>query len=170
MKIRDFTERDVPGMATAKLAAWRRFYRGIVPDAMLDSMTVDQVQSIMLSELTPAAKALVLESDQAVAGYVMYGASRPPSAIDNSVAEVMQIYLQPSVVRMGLGRLLIQEALDRLFRDGFRAVTVWCFEKNAGGCRFFEAVGFTQDAASRVVTLGGTQINLVCYEKELAIT
>ena len=154
-------------MAAVKVSAWPQFFRDIVPLAMLGSLTVDEVCDRLRGELSDCSGVLIFDSGSCVAGYVMYGASRDSGRGTEMAGEIMQLYVDPAFVGAGRGRRLALKALEHLSDDGFAAARAWCFEKNKRGRRFYESLGFRLDGGLKTETIGGADIRVVRYRKQL---
>lgn len=88
---------------------------------------------------------LVAEADGRIAGYAYAGRYRPRSAYRFSVED--SIYVAPDAQRRGIGRLLLQELIDRCTRAGYRQmVAVIGDSANHGSIGVHAAAGFAQVA------------------------
>lgn len=63
--------------------------------------------------------------------------------------EVVSLYTLPAYWGSGLGRALMDRALDALAAAGYANVCLWAFEANGRACRFYEKCGFTRDGARK---------------------
>jgi ribosomal protein S18 acetylase RimI-like enzyme len=147
VRIRPATPGDIPALARVHVATWRAAYRGIVPDAQLDGLSIeDSIENWRENLLRPGRTNLVAEADSVVVGFVAFGPTRGPDLDPESVGEIYGVYLHPSVWRTGYGRALMDEALRRLEDDGFVEVMLWTWERNRPACAFYERLGFVSDA------------------------
>lgn len=169
MEVRAATVDDAPGIAAVHVAAWQWAYAGLLPDSMLDRLSVgpraETWRSIMGNpELDEPFVALV---DGRVIGFVHQGASRDADA-SPSTGEVTAIYLDPDHVGTGAGSALWRRALARLSESGFTGVTVWVLDTNERGRRFYERMGFTPDGAQKEEDRGSFTSREVRYRGVVA--
>lgn len=88
---------------------------------------------------------LVAEIDGRIAGYAYAGKYRPRSAYRFSVED--SIYVGPHEQRRGIGRVLLQELIERCTRAGYRQmIAVIGDSANYGSIGVHAAAGFAQVA------------------------
>lgn len=144
---------DVPGIAEVQVRTSQAAYRGHVPDAVLDALSVDtriEVWNTILSESSwPAPAILVADDNARIAGFVHLCPSRDHDA-GPEIGEVAAIYLMPEHWGKGWGQALLDRAVATLQLAGFCAATLWVLDFNARARRFYEAGGWQADGATRV--------------------
>ena len=97
----------------------------------------------------PDLALLVAEEDGQVVGYTGCGSSRDEDVGDD-VGEVRSMFVTPSSWRGGVGRALMNAALDELRDRGYSTAIVWSFTANDRANRFYESFGFERDGAERI--------------------
>jgi ribosomal protein S18 acetylase RimI-like enzyme len=151
--IRRAAAADAPAIARVHVASWQVAYRGMVPDALLDELSVERRERGWRERLgradDGASFTLVAERDGAVAGFCSIAAPSRDGDAGERTAEVAAIYVEPAHWRSGVGATLLGEALDVLRADGFADVTLWVLEANARGRAFYERLGFAADGATQ---------------------
>jgi len=161
-------------MAEAHVLGSQVSDRGIVPDAILDAMSVSGSQehwmreliSTMLDESRTCA-ILVCERAGQVTGFVSVGASRDEDA-EEDTGEAYALYVAPQHWRQGCGAALLAAALTRLRDDGCRQVTLWALRHNGRARAFYEAQGFVVDGGEQCVErAGGFVTDEVRYRRAL---
>lgn len=80
-------------------------------------------------------------------GFVGIGPSRDP--VDSRLGEVDTIAVEPDFWRRGIGRSLIRLAESELIEDGYHEAILWTVADYELGYRFYEAVGWALDGATR---------------------
>lgn len=146
-RIRAATPADARAIAEVHVASWRATYRGLLPDAYLDRLSVDEREAQRREVLEdPASEwgTLVAEEDGRVIGFAAFGPSRDDDAPPGT-GEIPAIYLAPEVVGTGVGRDLFAEATAGLRKAGFERATLWVLEANERARRFYERAGWTLD-------------------------
>jgi ribosomal protein S18 acetylase RimI-like enzyme len=162
--VRRASEADVMAVAAIKVAAWRHAYRGIVPQAVLDALTPEQVRAEWLGVAgdTFYERALVAEKDGALYGYAMFGPVQGDA--HGHSGQLYAIYLQPALIGTGLGAQLFGAASARLQQDGHDSFLLWVFTANTRARRFYERQGGRLIADAALVTeIGGAQLPEVAY-------
>lgn len=139
--IRTATLSDADGIARAHTASWRSSYRGILPDAVLDRIDVDQRAASWRRVLTdPGVLCLVAydTTHREIVGFCDAGRPRGDSPY---AAEVYRIYLEHHAKRHGLGREMFDLVADWLRAQQLRSLVIWVLENNHHARRFYEAMG-----------------------------
>lgn len=136
---------DADAIAAVWLRAWRSAYRGLVPGAVLDALSLDERRELWRGRLARGEPALVAEQDGRVAGYCRV--LRPSRDADaaSGTAEIASLYVDPR--GLGVGGALLRAALAELRADGWRAATLWVFARNDAAHRFYARFGFSPDGA-----------------------
>jgi len=91
---------------------------------------------------------LLAEEDGELLGFTACGESRDPDATSGD-GEVRTFFVAPGRWRQGVGRALMEAALDDLRERGYTEATVWSFDANARANAFYEAHGFARDGTER---------------------
>ena len=89
---------------------------------------------------------VLVEEDGEVLGISTCGESRDDD-VDESVGEIRNFFVAPGRWGGGVGRALMEGALDALRERGYSTATVWSFAANDRANAFYEALGFTRDGA-----------------------
>jgi ribosomal protein S18 acetylase RimI-like enzyme len=129
------------------VASWRETYAGIVPDAMLTSLSVVSRTAMwdrIMREPTMSGSTVVhiAELDGKVIGFGSCGSQRSENLKDRGYeGEISAIYVLRAFQGHGVGaRLLFKMASDLLAR-GFPAASLWVLRDNTTARRFYERYG-----------------------------
>jgi GNAT superfamily N-acetyltransferase len=161
--IRPATLEDSAALAEAHVRSWRAAYRGVVPDAYLDALSVEGCAARWRNALRQGQRDVaVCEVDGALVGFVSVEPSRDADC-NPGTGEVVAIYIDPAVWRRGLGRRLMDWAKDVARRRGWQRLTLWVLRDNAQARAFYEAAGFHLDGAARDHDFSGTPVAEVRY-------
>jgi GNAT superfamily N-acetyltransferase len=150
IEVRPATERDAQGIAEAHVRAWQAAYRGLVPDRILDGLSLEGAErnwQRLVGER--GAFTLVAGREGAVDGFCTVSTPSRDTDATQSTAEVAAIYVHPDRWRAGIGRALLDEALGRLREEGWRDVTLWVFGANDEARAFYATRAFQPDGAER---------------------
>jgi GNAT superfamily N-acetyltransferase len=155
MKLRRAGPDDVPLIARVHFESWRAAYRGVVPDSYLDSFTVEKREAAFKRHLAEREGEYYLVEDQGHAiGLLSMGVCSDPDLKGKNTGELRALYLMPDRWRQGVGTLAIREAERMLLARGHQQVVLWVLKVNAAARRFYEAVGYWKDGATKTVEWG----------------
>lgn len=162
--IRYATMHDAPAIARLYQHTTRIAYRGYVPDAVLDTRSLDDLTQLWTSRTgqPPSKERRVLVADApqtpqqvsdsadlaAIVGFIAIGAANGEQETP-ATGELHYIFVAPEQWSTGLGRLLIKRATDLLRDDGYRQAILWVFSENKRARRFYEATGWRYDELER---------------------
>jgi len=147
LQIRKATVADASRIAEIHVRSWQAAYRGVMPDAVLDALSVQKRTDFWTSYLTEQSRdTLVLDDDGRVQGWIDFGTCRDADAPND--VEVYGIYLDPSIYRRGYGQILWNEARERFAQQNARRIAVWVLDANERARRFYEAMGGVLDPAA----------------------
>jgi GNAT superfamily N-acetyltransferase len=170
--IRVATPADARGVAHVVVTTWRVAYKGMISDAGLASLSVSEREDCWKARLggrDPNAldwTTVVCEEGSNIIGFAT---SRPCGDEDkdsSSVGEVLAMYVLPDHWGRGLGKRLMDGALDQLKARSFSEVSLWVVEMNSRARRFYESAGFQADGLKRLTVRLGTEIVEVRYIKK----
>ena len=150
---------DAASIARVHVESWRTTYRGLVPDAYLAALNVEERTHRWREILNLAGQTTVAEVEGAVVGFISGGPIH--ELVDGYDAEVYAIYLLQEFQGKGIGRALLLDLARRLDEVGFRSLAVWVIEKNPA-TRFYERSGAIRVGA-REREIGGARLPLVAY-------
>jgi ribosomal protein S18 acetylase RimI-like enzyme len=168
--VRRAVPEDARAVAVVHVRSWQAAYRGLVPDEVLDSLSVDRRATLWVDAIAdpnPRCGVWVAERGGVLVGFVHV---RPTKDVDAapSTGEVGAIYLAPEAWSLGLGRALLDSAVVDLRRTGFQAATLWVFRDNERARRFYERAGWASDGALKSIEIGGLLLAEVRYRIDLA--
>ena len=142
VSIRRALPADAPGIALVRVASWRTTYRGMIPDAYLDGMKVEDSTALWQRVLTAArntTSVFVAEDESGVCGFAA-GLMLAERKFDID-AELTAIYLRPERQRAGLGRRLFGAVLAAERTHGATGLLTWVIAGNRGARTFYEGLG-----------------------------
>jgi GNAT superfamily N-acetyltransferase len=155
ISIRRATTDDAGTIAAIQVGTWRVAYRGLVPDAHLEKMSVERSAKRHREALaTGGLEVYLAEQNGEAAGFVGLGACRDEDLDATTTGEVWGIYLHPSAWRKGIGTQLCRYAEDVLRGRGFTSLVIWVFAGNANARRFYEAMGYSAECVTQPSSLG----------------
>lgn len=112
----------------------------------------------------PAHTIHVATFEELLCGLIVLLPSRDADA-SASVGEIGALMVDPSAWRRGVGRALMDSALEASTASGYDDVTLWVFEENARARRFYEAQRFATDGATQKKQRNGYRLQEVRYRR-----
>jgi len=170
--VRPARAEDAGQIAFVHVRSWQGAYRGLLPQAFLDGLDVAQRTRTWEQALAgpddPKAAVLVADDGGSVIGFVGYFPSRDPDADPVLTGEIGAIYLLPGAWGGGIGRRLMDAALDALAAAGFTQATLWVLDSNVRARRFYEAGGWSADGTTKEDDSRGFPLSEVRYRRSLS--
>ena len=152
---------DAPAMAALHVRAWRAAYTGIMPDAFLAGLRVEEREamwrrSLTAPEVAPAERAIfVAEEAGTLLGVAAAGHARGDDEF--GMGELYAINVDPSAWGGDASGALLDAATAWL--DGrFAASILWVVDGNARARAFYESAGWSPDGATKTEDYDGTKV------------
>lgn len=141
---------DAGALAETAIAAWRDGFRGIVPEEVdpRQAWRPERIAERLRGGDGDGSEILAAEVDGEIGGLVLLGPHRD-SGWTAREGEVIALYVHPARWRQGVGRALVEAALETLARSGYRQAVVWTLAQSARNLAFYEALGFHRDGATQ---------------------
>lgn len=159
---------DARGIAEVHVGSWQSAYRGIIPDDVLDGLSVDEFLTRRGAIFREGATITwIVESDGRIVGFADVAASRDADAVPGATGELLSVYLLADFWERGLGRALCRQAFTSLKARGHRDVTTWVLSENVRARAFYERIGMCRDPAEKQTHLGGRELSEIRYRAAL---
>ncbi|MFF2429017.1 GNAT family N-acetyltransferase [Streptomyces mirabilis] len=129
---------DCERVAEIRVRGWQSAYRGLMPEAYLDALSV---------------------AEDAARRRERFG--RGGGAIVNLV------YVDPERVGTGVGRALLTESIARCTAAGHERLLLWVLEGNTRARRFYAQAGFGPDGGEEPFDVDGVAVPEVRYARTL---
>ena len=160
MQIREARVEDARAIAEVHLASWKTTYPGIIPQAYINGLKVENGVARWQVELNgKKASIFVAEDQRGVFGFAAGGVMIHP--VDGYDSELGAIYLLASHQRKGAGRALMQRVASQLRQRGFANMVVWVLRDNPA-CAFYQRMGGVQ-VGEQMIEIGGKPLPEVAY-------
>jgi len=167
MNIRQATVEDAHQIARIHIQTWQRAYAGIVNDAYLQSLSIEDRTSRWREILSKDTESnFIVEDEDEVAGWISFGKSRDEDA---RAGEIYGIYVHPDYWGRGFGRELMAAAEDDLREQKFKMITLWVLELNERSRYFYSKAGYSFDGSKKPYSIGGQELWVVRYVKNVEI-
>jgi L-amino acid N-acyltransferase YncA len=167
------TEADVPAVSAIRVTGWQTAYAGIVPRSYLDGLTVEaDVQQRRRHFERPregTTNLVAVDAHGQVVGWACFGRFRGDGA-STAMGELYALYVQPSRMGSGVGRVLLEAVHARARADGrIRVMLLWVLTHNTRARRFYERAGYAADGAVQADDYDGVSVPEVRYRRILQV-
>jgi ribosomal protein S18 acetylase RimI-like enzyme len=145
--IRTASFADARDLASMHVASWRETYLGMVPDAVLSSLSVDGRAAMweqILRAPTTVGSTLVYLADieGKIVGFGSCGSQRTEVLKEKGYdGEISAIYVLKAFQRHAIGTRLLYALAADLSKRGFGSASLWVLRDNAPARRFYERYG-----------------------------
>jgi GNAT superfamily N-acetyltransferase len=163
MLIRGATSADADGIAEVHVRSWQAAYRGLMPQHVLDGLSVAERAAgwaRILAE-TPR-RTLVAVDGERVVGWASFGDARDADAGEpdsrGGTGELWGIYAHPDAWSTGVGHRLLT-AVERELRDaGHETAYLWVLDGNERASTFYERHGWHADGGMKIDRRPGLEL------------
>lgn len=166
--IRPATPSDIPAIASLHVAGWKGAYGGIVDQAYLDSLTVEQRISDWTEWMASGESHVFLAEEEGhPAGFAVIGRTKTPPPGSSPIrpshsGEIYALYLAPDFWRRGIGSALIRYAARELKARKHSAICLWVLDANGRAKNFYEKMG-GQKLGGKMIDIGPSTLKEICY-------
>ncbi|SRR5579863_10482214 len=159
--VRSALANDARSIAEVHVGSWKTTYKGIFPDTLLESLSIDNRESSWKQALTQPGLVTLVGCDAVdkVVGFICGGGERTGQL--KCDGELHAIYILQIAQRQGLGTLLVRRFVRELRSRGLTSMAVWVLALNPFRT-FYEALGGQMIAEQRI-ECGGKSFSEVAY-------
>lgn len=133
---------DALGVAIVHVASWQTAYRGLMPDEVLDGLSVEQRAEgwrRIISDQNAPGRTIVADRHGEIVGWASFGPGRDEGARERG--ELWGLYAHPSAFSSGVGHALLSAVEGALRADGYTSAYLWVLDGNDRAERFYERHG-----------------------------
>ena len=160
MNVRPARPEDARRLGEIHVETWRATYPGVMPQELLDSLSVDAREQLWKEWIpNPEVAVFVAESAGEVVGFVSIG----PCLTVPELGELYAIYVVPEAHGKGAGPALMEAAVASLGERWDEAI-LWVATENPRARRFYEREGWITDG-ERVESFGGAEVPETRYRR-----
>lgn len=160
MLIRFAVPGDEHGIAVVHVESWQAAYRGLMPQKVLDDLSIPQRESgwhEYLHDPERVSRTLVAERDGEIVGWAGFGDARESDAPGSG--ELWGIYALPSAWSSGVGHALLETVEQKLADAGHSTVYLWVLDGNERAAAFYTKHGWIDDGGTKVEERPGLILN-----------
>ena len=149
MEIRKANPNDSKLIAEILVNSWRHAYKEIMPDELLDNLSVESKSNDWNKQLNDGGEAYVLIEAEEIIGVIEICRFRDRLKKYEHFAEIPVIYLSPQKMGQGYGFKLLEFAIKLLDSRGIKSIAIWVLEKNHPAIKFYRKMGFTSSGTKK---------------------
>jgi GNAT superfamily N-acetyltransferase len=151
MQVREASPRDEPIIAELYVASRRAAWRGIVDDAYLDGLDVEEEgvrYSPTLRRGMQDGAFWSVRKESGIVGFVTFVADH-----ESRTGHVGALFVSPDRFRSGIGTSLLDAALTALEHGGCDEAILWTLEEDRGLTAFYRMRGWEADGGTQIIEL-----------------
>ena len=140
--IRPATPADAAAIAQVRIDSWRTTYKGMIPDAYLAAMKIDESAALWEKILTAgpnATSVFVAAGANGIVGFAAGNMLAEPKYGLN--AELSAVYLVHAAQRAGIGQRLVATVAAAQRAHGAEGLIAWVIAGNKAARAFYEKLG-----------------------------
>ncbi len=153
--IRQASAKDARQIAEIIVEDWKAAYRGVIEDAYLDSLSVEERCA---REVGRYAQYTVAAEGEKVLGL----AWNELTDGEDTDCEIVALYVRYADRNRGIGKALFRNAADDFRAAGRKRMIVWCLRDNLEARKFYEAMGGKEHRAGSHIW-GAREYPMVSY-------
>ncbi|QHA09200.1 GNAT family N-acetyltransferase [Streptomyces broussonetiae] len=170
LTVRAMTEVDVPAVSAIRVTGWQAAYAGILPQSYLDEMTVEadvqQRRRHFERSREGTTNLVAVDARGRVVGWACFGRFRG-NGTSTAMGELYALYVQPSLIGSGIGRMLLEAVHSHAHADDFGLMLLWVLTDNTRARHFYERAGYIADGAVQADDYDGVSVSEVRYRRAL---
>jgi GNAT superfamily N-acetyltransferase len=165
LTIRRAGQGDAAAIAEVHVSSWRGAYEGLLPQEMLDTLSVERRAEVWRDLLRrPEQSTFVADDDGKVIGFSSTGPGRDEDT--KSDGELYAIYVAPAAWSTGAGHALHEVSVETLGARFDQAV-LWVLAANRRARTFYERHGWAADGSTKQDRRGDVLLDEVRYRRRL---
>ncbi len=160
--IRPATVDDASAIGHVHVESWRSTYERLMPDSVLDNLSVEQRADFWRQVIERAKKQsvfIVTDQQDNVVGFVNGGLERERNPVYN--AELYALYLLKEQQGYGYGQGLFKALAERFVEQVHMAMLLWVLSTNPSR-GFYEKLG-GRYLKTKPIDIGGVTLEEVAY-------
>jgi GNAT superfamily N-acetyltransferase len=161
LRIRQAKVEDISSLARVHVQSWHETYTGLMPQSVLDGITVEAREAQWIRTLeSPAMRVFVAQRNDEVVGFTSFGARA-----SEDHAELFTLYVLKVHHGQGIGKELWETVLGFLEIQNIKKLVLWVLENNPTRGFYEHFGGVALDR--KVETIQDAQIVEVMYSFDL---
>lgn len=164
--LRSALPEDAARLAAVEVASWRAAYGSLMSRAFLDGLSTEikaeeWERNLRKHEHSRRKRVIAATDKDAIVGFVRVGT-------EENVGLIYLLYLLPEFWGCGIGKALMNAAMEELCALGASEVMLWVLRDNERARRFYEGLGWRADGQTRFGDYGGIELEALCYRRAVS--
>lgn len=160
--IRPAVVEDATAIANIHVQSWRSTYRGLMPSAVLDSLSVEQRSDFWRQVMERARRQFLFvatDEEGSIIGFANGGPEREKDTL--YTAELYALYFLQECQGHGYGKALMRATVERFVEQGHSTMLLWVLSTNPSR-GFYEAMG-GRYLKTKPIEIGGETLEEAAY-------
>jgi ribosomal protein S18 acetylase RimI-like enzyme len=168
MRFRQADATDADAIAALHVASWRETYNGILPDEVLDGLSVEARSAMWGAVLGGSVSwngtnVFIAQNGRELVGFGACGEQRDGELRERGFhGEIGAVYVLQTQQRSDVGKALMGLMARSLLDRGRKAASLWVVRENVRARTFYERLGGVL-LGEKVEELSGTNVVEVAY-------
>ena len=137
--IRKVKYEDIEQIVDINIKDWKKSYKGIIDECILEKLNRKEKIEKWRKHYN-IGNVIVAKKADNVLGYCRYESDAFYENLDID-SEIIALYVDCDVIRMGIGRKLVEYVMNDLKNKSKSKMIIWCLEKNINAINFYEKMG-----------------------------
>lgn len=163
--VREAALSDASALAEILVSSWKSAYSGLIPSDDLAKNTDISYRTEMFKKMLadPRGDFYIALDDAVPCGHIMFSKSSDADLSD--CAEIVAVYALQEYWGKGVGKVMMQTALEAIKEQGFKNTSLWVLKANLRARRFYEKFGFAPDGTEKATSFsnGITKVRYVLF-------
>lgn len=165
VQIRHATYNDLIPLAEIQTLSWKSAFSDILSDTTLNKYTdLDKCVKILEKAYNSGNGYLYIGSiDEKPCAELFWCRGKE---LERS-AEIVALHSIPESWGCGVGKAIMDKAMEDIFDNGFKKAYLWVFEQNKRARRFYEKYGFAADGTCRISVFDkAVEVRYIIYKNK----
>lgn len=161
--IRKIKYEDIEAIVDINIKDWKMAYKGIIDQSTLDNLD----RNIKIEKWRKhynIGNVIVAEKENEILGFCRYSEKTETAECD---CEIIALYVDYENHEHGVGRKLMEHAINDLKEKGKINMIIWCLEKNIEARKFYEKMGRMQIKETNIFSIDDREYVEVGYKYKL---
>jgi ribosomal protein S18 acetylase RimI-like enzyme len=153
-------------IAQVHVDTWQFAYKGLIPDSILSSLSVEGRTRRWDHTLAAAGidtQTFVAELDGRVVGFCSVGPCRDEDLQGHEFGELLAVYVSPDSMKNGIGSALALAGLAFLRKNRHEKATLWVLTSNLASRTWYEKRGWAIEGGIKTDVIDGFEMHEARY-------
>lgn len=139
--IRNIRREDIPDIVDIKINGWRKAYKGLISDDILNSLNEEQIIKKLEKNYTESGF-IVAILNETIVGFCNYiDSNKYTQDMADIDCEILALYVKPELKYNGIGTKLFNYVLNVFKEKNKSKMLLWCLKENEPSKKFYEKMG-----------------------------